>query len=311
MKNLDYYCQLFSQLNVSNSRKRGKAKHKPILILSVIDLIVQGLIKHNKISVSLELIQTFDKYWFTIGSHSYKGGLHYPFFHLKNEEFWHLGFKADLNGKRPKTINKLNEAVEYAYLDDELFLLLQDDLARQELIYALVTSFFDENRDDIEEIIKINQGFQDDVREDINPSENFDNNPKWTFKKTTIRNAFFRKAVVHIYDYKCAFCGLRVTKPLNQNIVDGAHIKPFAQFYDSRIHNGIALCKNHHWAFDRGWFTIDDKYKILISNALEEISPHAKPMKDFHGEQLLLPHKEEYFPSLESLRWHYQNIFQV
>ncbi|MGH1393315.1 MAG: hypothetical protein ACRAVC_04680 [Trichormus sp.] len=48
----------------------------------------------------------------------------------------------------------------------------------------------------------------------------------------------------------------------------------------------------------------------MISNALEEKSPYAKPMKDFHGEQLLLPHKEQYFPSVEALQWHYKNIFQ-
>lgn len=50
--------------------------------------------------------------------------------------------------------------------------------------------------------------------------------------------------------------------------------------------------------------------QIMISNALEEKSPYAKPMKDFHGEQLLLPHKEQYFPSVEALQWHYKNIFQ-
>lgn len=93
--------------------------------------------------------------------------------------------------------------------------------------------------------------------------------------------------------------------------MDGAHIKPFAQFYDSRIHNGIALCKNHHWAFDRGWFTVDEQYKIIVSKELQEISPHSKPMKDFHGERLLLPNQEQYLPELESLQWHRQNVFQA
>ncbi|HIK03927.1 MAG TPA: HNH endonuclease [Trichormus sp. M33_DOE_039] len=311
MKNLYYYCQLFSHLNVSNSSKRGNAKYKPILILSVIDLIAQGVITHNQIPVSDELIQTFDKYWNTIGSHSYKGGLHYPFFHLQNEGFWYVVTKTGFNGLQPKTTNKLKEAVDYAYVDNELFLLLQDDFSRRELTYALVTSFFHDSLNELEEILQINQDLQDDAIQNIAASENLENNPKWTFRKTVIRNAFFRKLIIHVYDYKCAFCGLRVTKSLNQNIVDGAHIKPFAQFCDSRIHNGIALCKNHHWAFDRGWFTVDNQYKILISKGLEEISPHAKPMKDFHGEQLLLPHKEQYFPSLEALQWHQQNIFQA
>ncbi|MEH2393728.1 MAG: HNH endonuclease [Nostoc sp.] len=93
-------------------------------------------------------------------------------------------------------------------------------------------------------------------------------------------------------------------------MVDGAYIKPLSQFYDSRIHNGIALCKNHHWAFDRGWFTVDEQYKIIVSNDLEEASPYTKSMKDFHGETTLIPNTEQLFPELEALQWHRENIFQ-
>lgn len=313
MKNLDYYCQSFSQLNVSSTRKRGNAQYKPILVLTVIDLITQGLITDNQIRVSEELIQTFTRYWSILGSESYKGGLHYPFFHLQSDGFWHLVFKPEFNGLQPKTTNKLKEAVEYAYLDKELFNFLQDESPRQELIDALVTTFFQEQQDELEEMLQINQSFQDAdlATETSSGSINLDNNPKWGCRKAIIRNAFFRKTIVRVYDYKCAFCGLRVTKAINQNIVDGAHIKPFAQFYDSRIHNGIALCKNHHWAFDRGWFAVDEQYKIIVSKELQEISPHSKPMKDFHGERLLLPNQEQYLPELESLQWHRQNVFQA
>ncbi|WP_396336459.1 HNH endonuclease [Fischerella sp. JS2] len=30
-----------------------------------------------------------------------------------------------------------------------------------------------------------------------------------------------------------------------------------AEFYDNIIINGISFCKNHHWAFDRSWFTVN------------------------------------------------------
>ncbi|MEH2142972.1 HNH endonuclease [Nostoc sp.] len=313
MKNIAYYCQRFSELNVSISRKRGNAQYKPILLLSVIDLITRVIITTNEIPVSDELIQTFERYWNVIGSPSYKGGLHYPFFHLQNEGFWYLKFKPEFNGLQPKTINKLKEAVEYAYLDSELFKFLQDEFCRKELIDALVAAFFSDNENDIETFLQINQTFQDDrvEIEKLIETGNLDTNPRLTWKRAVIRNAFFRTAIIHIYDYRCAFCGLKVTKKVNQNIVDGAHIKPFSQFYDSKINNGIALCKNHHWAFDRGWLAVDEQYKIIVSNDLEEVSPHAKPMKDFHGETILLPNTEQHFPELEALQWHRQNIFQA
>lgn len=313
MKNIEYYCQRFSELKVSSSQKRGNAQYKPILILSVIDLMVRGLINTNEILVSDELIKTFDNYWKVIGSPSYKGGLHYPFFHLQNEGFWHLKFQPYFNGLQPKTINKLKDAVKYAYLDNELFNFLQDGISRLELIDALVSAFFSDSENDIEEILKINQTFQDEPFEidNLPESANSDINPRWSLKRVAIRNAFFRKAIVQIYDYRCAFCGLKVSKTVKQNIVDGSHIKPFSEFFDNKIHNGIALCKNHHWAFDRGWFAVDEQYKIIITNNLEEVSPHTKPMKDFHGEKLLLPQTEQFFPGIEALQWHRQNIFQA
>jgi putative restriction endonuclease len=48
------------------------------------------------------------------------------------------------------------------------------------------------------------------------------------------------------------------------NMLDGAHIQPFAEFRGDRFVNGLALCKNHHWAFDHGWFGVDDDYRVLI-----------------------------------------------
>ena len=92
----------------------------------------------------------------------------------------------------------------------------------------------------------------------------------------------------------------------NYNIVDGSHILPFAEFRDDRFDNGISLCKNHHWAFDRGWFSIDDNYRIIIAKERlhEEPSEHTRQMQDFHGEQILLPTKAEYEPRLAALEWH-------
>ena len=124
-----------------------------------------------------------------------------------------------------------------------------------------------------------------------------------------VRDGAFRRIVTSVYDYRCAFCGLQVFNGL-ENIVDGAHIKPFSQFYDDRINNGLSLCKNHHWAFDRFWFTINDDYTILINRHLHEDSPHTKPMSDFQGQPIFLPSSSQYYPHLESLAWHRQRFWE-
>ncbi|MEZ2276159.1 MAG: HNH endonuclease [Microcoleus sp.] len=313
-KNLAYYCKCFANLNVHSTRERGEAHYKPILLLSIIDLIAQGIINENKIYVSDNLIKTFNNYWNVLGSESYKGGLYYPFIHLRRDGFWHITYQPAFDGPKPKTINKLREAVEYANLDSELFNILAEPNSRAELIDTLVAVWFSSNRKAIEEILEVNQNFINVAEEEteiLEEADDLDREPRFYLRKSAVRNAFFRKAVVHIYDYKCAFCRLKVRRTLNQNIVDGSHIKPFSQFYDNQINNGISLCKNHHWAFDQGWFAIDDDYRIIVASDLEEESPNAKPMKDFQSETILLPTSERYLPRLESLHWHRVNVFRA
>ncbi|MBE9230896.1 HNH endonuclease [Cuspidothrix issatschenkoi LEGE 03284] len=317
-KNLDYYCQSFSKIKVYKTKKKGDALNKPILILSAIDLISQNIINDNYIYISDKIIEAFKHYWSLMASTPFKGSdFALPFFHLKNDEFWHLQYSSEYTGGRPQTIPKLKNDVIYASLDIELFTLIKNEISRKELIDSLVSNWFSSDGNNLDDIVKINQNFQNESLVIGSDSDSFneeidviDNNPKYSLRKTLVRNAFFRKAVVSVYGCQCAFCGLIVNKNLSQNIVDGAHIKPFSQFYDSSIHNGIALCKNHHWAFDRGWFGVDEKYKIIVSKELEEVSPHAKPIKDFDGEKLILPKIEKYFPDIEALEWHLQNIFQ-
>lgn len=140
--------------------------------------------------------------------------------------------------------------------------------------------------------------------------QNLDSEVKVTLRKSIVRNSFFRKLVVREYDYRCAFCKLRITRDPNQNIVDGAHIKPFSEFLDSKIDNGLSLCKNHHWAFDLGWFSVDDNYRILVAQDLDDDSPYTRAMKDFDRELIALPSNERYFPRLESLKWHRDNKFK-
>ncbi|NEP80059.1 MAG: HNH endonuclease [Okeania sp. SIO3B3] len=312
-KNLAYYCQRFTELKTSK-RLGPNAEYKPILILCVIDLITQGFIENNQIAASDKLIDTFNKHWDILSSGTYQGkdNLHLPFFYLQSEGFWHIESKNNSLKRVPSSVKKLREVVEYASLDPELFELLQDQNYRKELIDVLIATWFSANQKDTKELLAINDKFQkeDDEEEySINLLNQQKKQPRSYLRKSVIRDGIFRKAVVHTYNYKCAFCGMKVTMSIKQNIVDGAHIKPFAKFYDNRIDNGISFCKNHHWAFDKGLFTITDDYKIIVSNNFLEKSPNSKPMKEFNSNQLWLPNQKESFPRIEALKWHRQNVF--
>jgi putative restriction endonuclease len=323
-KNLAYYRNCFSQIKVGNVdkyTKRVKALYQPILLMSVTDLIAQGWIKENKITISEdtssdELINTFKKYLSVLSPNSsWQVSFPLAFFHLNKRKppFWYVKFNEQYEGKRGQSINTLKRNVDSAKLDEELFNLLQDSNARKELIDVLISVWFSSTNKQIEDILKINQSFQDSTLDELDSIEsgNTDGQPKVYFKKSLVREAVFRKSIVQLYDYRCAFCRLKVTRSLSQSIVDGAHIKPFSEFYDNRPDNGLSLCKNHHWAFDRGWFAVDDRYQIIVASDLQEDSPHARLMKEFHGELIFLPSSEKDYPRKDALQWHRKNVFTL
>jgi len=313
-RNLAYYCKCFSNLRVY----QGTALHKPILLLAVIDLISQGLITSNKILISDELEKTFDQYWKIINQNT-TTKISYPCFHLQTDGFWHLEYKDNVDSSQYEKIRKstikLKEAVKYAYLDQPLFDFINNDEYRNQLVDTLVASWFSASQTKLDKILEINGRFSDDLenpeKASVENSQSSRNEPVFQMRKSVVRKAFFRKSIVHIYDYRCAFCRLKVQRSLKQFIVDGAHIKRLSEFYDNSITNGLSLCKNHHWAFDMGWFFINEDYRIIVADDLEEDSPYARPMKDFHGERILLPSLQKDFPSLEALYWHRKKVFEA
>lgn len=305
-KNLAYYVNKFANLRVS--RSSGVAPNKPILLLSIIEMISRGEIRQNQIPLSAELIATFLKLWSHLEPVR-KPDIGLPFYHLTSDGFWHyqmkLGFESLIAAKiKIRTPSTIRETVEYAYLDVELWTFLQNPQDRTVLTHVLINSWFNERTQDIESLLQVNAfaELQDQLQRTggkvYQPEELEDE------QAVIVRDGAFRKIVISTYNHTCAFCGLQILDSLGQNIVDGSHIKPFSQFYDDRIDNGLSLCKNHHWAFDRFWFTINDDYTIIVADNLREDSPNARPMREFRGDRINLPAQEQYYPRLDSLQWH-------
>jgi len=320
---LTYYQAKFSPKSKSNkiglnvSRSSGVAPNKPILLLSIIELAERGKLLNNHIELTPDLIATFLKFYQDLGiDRTPNIGL--PFFHLRSDGFWHFKAKAGFEFVESKqsqikvrTIKSLCEAVQYAYLDEELFSLLCHQETREVLKITLLHTWFPENSQQILDSLQLDAFEQLTNRLKVTGGKIYDKDEidQEDEQKTIVRSAAFRKTINSLYDYRCAFCGLQIFNLLD-TIVDAAHIKPFSQFFDDRICNGISLCKNHHWAFDRFWFTIDENYQIVVQKSLRENCPDAKPMKELHGKAIWLPTSKQYFPALDNLAWHRENFFE-
>ncbi|WP_416674139.1 hypothetical protein [Egbenema bharatensis] len=155
IETLSYYAKKFQRLRVD--RAHGIAPHKPILLLSVIELIGKGAIKENKIYLSDELIKTFLKYWSYLGSESHNPDISRPFFHMRSGKFWHLwanpGYEKIIASKmKLKTFAEVKRAIKYAHLDEDLFEFLQEPLTRASLLVVLVSRWFPGRHEQIEQI---------------------------------------------------------------------------------------------------------------------------------------------------------------
>lgn len=83
---------------------------------------------------------------------------------------------------------------------------------------------------------------------------------------TLVRDARFAGRVLDAYDHRCAMCGL------GAGLVQAAHIYPAsAPGSPDEPWNGLALCANHHLAFDRDLIVVDpDTMKFSPSRGLLE-----------------------------------------
>src|SRR5204863_6868799 len=93
------------------------------------------------------------------------------------------------------------------------------------------------------------------------------------------RDVRFRLNVVAAYNYTCALTGYRLMTLSAGTIVDAAHIHQFARSRNNDLQNGLALCKNAHWLFDNGLWTIAEDYTILVAaDHFSEDSPDQKAL---------------------------------
>jgi putative restriction endonuclease len=313
-KDLNYYLNRLTDLNVNTVG--GKAPYQPLLLLSVFELIDQHLIQENKIYLSLELISTFAKFRSQLSTPNYQADLAQPFFFLSRARnpFWFLQPKAGSenmleSGIKLNRLNLLRKNVEYAKLDDELFDLARSPVNRAALIAAIASKWFPDKIEQIQNLFQIHS-FQD-IRYSLHDSgalyatNNMSEKEAKAFEDI-VRDTTFRRNVVSLYEQRCALCKLRIISRDSGDIVDGAHIKPFSRFKDDSYTNGLALCKNHHWAFDHGWFSINDDYRIIIpfDRFIEEPPEASRRMNDFHGELIHLPTQSDFHPRTDALKWH-------
>lgn len=139
---IEYYKNLLRTMRVS--RVNGKNNYaKPILMLSILQGINNGSIIDNRIVLTESLINTYEAFFKEYCQQSITSPI-YPFYYLKGDGFYHL--VGGYSRKNPSA-KYLRENVEYAKLDDDLWQLLQNEEARNEIKETIINYFIKPNKE--------------------------------------------------------------------------------------------------------------------------------------------------------------------
>jgi len=321
MKPLDYYLELFSRLRRSSgpmwSEATGRqAPHKPVLLLSVLDMVARGQLSSNYIDLSGDLIELndlFNSYWIRVVSPGQTSSIAFPFSRLHNEDFWKLVpiLSSDTNFAWISTISNVSQLQTRALgaeIDEDLFQYMQNAGQRNSLRQVLLYSYFSEEaRQALEDQAMINAeaySYSLELLEKSHASIVSDIIKQKDYKPEPVRDQGFRRAVVKTYDQRCAICGVRMITPDGHTAVEAAHIIPWSKSHNDDIRNGMALCGLCHWSFDEGFIGVSADYDVLVSLQLG-VSPNLPGLLlTLKGRSIIFPADKELRPAQDYLNWH-------
>ena len=305
---LSKYIGLFGNLH----QNMGLAPHKPMLLLSILSEIDRGHISENKIYLTDELVATFLENWDVLPKPqgTWRRKIWIPFRYLMGNKFWKLVKNGvELSAKEvdePNSVNDMRRRADYAVFAPDLWELLHDSTARTILKQHLLQVYFGISPEQVQPIIPADP-LQAQLEKLIKEAQS-EPRPKKVKEaaddaKYHMRHALFPQIIRSVYDDSCSVCGL-FARTAKRSIIESAHIKPFANFHDDHPSNGIALCRDHHWGFDAGGFSITDDYTVIVSSHLQHLPGYITP-----NAPIRLPSAKNCYPDLTALADHREKTF--
>lgn len=279
-------------------RSKGVAPHKPLLLLVILDMAKSGLLNGDEIKLTPDLAFRFSVYWSIVAHRRPQPpDVRLPFHHLRSSKLW-------TTHKHDGTDSPHRDSTFSIRLSDDLIEALQSEDFRQAAGYTLISNYFENNEQvALYELAGLSPPLDVTSIDEIAQQAKLE-------ARAEGRTARFRVDVVAAYCHTCALTGYRITTITGHSIVDAAHIHQFARSRNDDPKNGLALCKNAHWLFDIGLWSVDDNYRVIVANdAFDEECPMQYSIKSMAGRELILPRDNRLWPDTSNLAWHRKQRF--
>ena len=275
------------------------APHKPLLLLVVLEMADQGLLPNEVLPLTPELAFRFCTYW-SVGASRRKQRpeIRFPFYHLKSDGFW-----SPL-GEDCKPVIDRRQA-RFACMPSDFVAYANDPAFRDKARRILIAKYFPSaERAGLYALTGLPVPSEDQMAQDASFQAPIDMQKQG-------REARFRLRVMAAYNYTCALSRYRLTTITGKSIVDAAHIHQFADSRNNDPRNGLALCKNAHWLFDNGLWTLTDDYKVIVAEGeFAEAGADQKLLREYHGNKILLPDEPALRPNPIHIAWHRRKKFK-
>ncbi len=260
---------------------RGKAPHKPLLLLCLLDMAEAGELAGRTFNRTAGLVLRFKSYGALVSERwPTRLDMRMPFFYLRTQGFWQA-FTLEM------TTAQSPESCFVCELHEEFFNLLADADFRLKARLLLVSRYF-EPRERVALLVSLGLSAEGEARSAELEREGAKLNAEAEESaRKKGRNARFAVQVVSRYKFTCALTGLCCLTADGAAIVEAAHIEPFAESQNDDIENGLALCKNAHWMFDEGlWSVQSDGRVVLAPQRFTENGPEGLRLLPYAGRPL-------------------------
>lgn len=281
---------------------RHERPHKPAMLLAAIDLIARGKFESDRIAWSEELRNRFGDYFDIVRGANDQPTPENPFYHLRSDQIWfpyEILEEKECELRHVPTVQAIQSSRVFARITGGLEHFVQSPSARMKIRRAIVARYFPKKSNEIFRIVTEQKLSADAAGRPREEEEDFG------------RKSSFRRKVVELYDSQCAVCGLRIKHPEKSvSFVDGAHLIPFSESRNDHPSNGIALCKNHHWAMDSYLLVPTTAMRWRVSPRLDSRrSSGEESLISFHDKPLLRPHDDAFLPHIDGLRWREERLY--